>query len=103
MGDIEVVIKIPEETYQKIKEVNMILGRGRSSKRLDCILFDTVNTGTLLPEGHGRLKDIDKIETLLDLDKADNKIAKALKNIMESVPTIIEANKEKLKEEENVN
>lgn len=48
MADIEVVIKIPEETYQKIKEVNMILGKGRSSNRIDSILFDAVSTGILI-------------------------------------------------------
>ncbi len=47
-----------------------------------------------LPKGHGRLKDIDKIEQLLDLDKPNNMIAKSLKNLIDSVPTIIDAESE---------
>ena len=66
MADVELVIKIPEETYQKIKEVNMILGRGRSSNRIDSILFDAVSTGTPLPKNHGDLKDMDDIYKALE-------------------------------------
>ena len=55
------------------------------------ILIRAIGHGTPLPTGHGRLKDIDEVERRLDLDKPDNVIAKALKNIIESVPTIVEA------------
>lgn len=55
MADIELVIKIPEEMYQKIKETNMIIGGRRSGKRFDYILFNAVNNGIPLSKGHGRL------------------------------------------------
>ena len=50
MAYIEVVIKIPEEVYNIIKESRepMIL-----AERL-------IKKGIPLPQGHGRLKDIDK-------------------------------------------
>lgn len=57
----------------------------------DDILIRAIGHGTPLPKGHGRLKDIDEVERRLDLDEPDNIIAKALKNIIESVPTIVEA------------
>ena len=52
MAEIEIVIKIPEETYQKIKETNMVISGRRNGIRLDYILFSAVNTGTPLPKGH---------------------------------------------------
>ena len=73
---IELVIKIPEDEYQNI----LLTGKAN---------FCTVNaiqSGTILPKGHGRLKDVDA----------------GLKNCMyayeieywdEEVPTIIEADK----------
>lgn len=33
MADIELVIKIPEETYQKIKETSMVISGRRKGKR----------------------------------------------------------------------
>ena len=35
-------------------------------------ITQTIKNGTPLPKGHGRLKDIDKVEQLLDLDNPDN-------------------------------
>ena len=76
---MEIVIKIPDEDYEYLKRHNK---NG---------LYNAILNGTPLPKGHGRLKDIDKVERLLDLEKPDNAIAKALKNIIESVPIIVEA------------
>lgn len=89
---MQVIIDIPEEEYELCK----------SQYDTECldVLMIAVKYGTPLPKGHGKLKDVDKIEALLDLDKADNEIAKALKNIIDSVPTIIEADKEADKSEE---
>ena len=92
MEDIELVIKIPEGVYQHYKKVWQ---KRRGSIPESCIAW-----GTPLPKGHGRLKDVDEIERLLDLDKPDNAIAKVLKNIIESVPTIIEADKRKSEDKE---
>lgn len=55
MADIELVIKIPEEIIENIK----------NSGCLSVIYNDEVAkaiiSGILLPKGHGRLKDVDKI------------------------------------------
>lgn len=51
MTDIELVIKIDEEIYQKIKETNMFISGRRSGRRFDYILFNAVYTGIPLPKG----------------------------------------------------
>lgn len=58
MEDIELVIKIPEEMYQKIKETSMIISGRRSGKIFGSILFNAILTGTPLPKNHGVLKDV---------------------------------------------
>lgn len=90
---MQIVIDIPEWKYKSICE------GVEASKRcgvvgIDPDIHEAIYNGTPLPKGHGRLKDIDKVERLLDLEKPDNIIAKALKTIIECVPTIIEPNKE---------
>ena len=87
---MKVLIDIPDWKYKSICE-----GVEASKKcgvvGIDPDIHEAIYNGTPLPKGHGRLKDIDEVERILDLDKPDNIIAKALKNIIESVPTIIEA------------
>lgn len=63
MADIELIIKIPEEMHQKIKETSRFISGRRSGKRFDYILFNAVNNGTPLPKGHGRLIDAEKLES----------------------------------------
>lgn len=87
---MKVLINIPDWKYKSICE------GVEASKRCgvvgpDPVVHEAIYNGTILPKGHGRLKDIDEVERRLDLDKPDNVIAKALKNIIESVPTIVEA------------
>ena len=77
---VELLIKIPKKDYDKMCRGELV----------DTILV-AIKEGIPLPKGHGRLKDIDKIEELLDLDQPNNVIAKNIKNIVDSVPTIIEA------------
>ena len=58
MADIELVIKIPEDTVNKIKD-NIMFAAIPSE-----ILWDVTSAivnSTPLPKGHGRLKDVDKI------------------------------------------
>lgn len=52
MADMELIIKIPEEMYQKIKQTSRFISGRRSGKRFDYILFNAVNNGTPLPKGH---------------------------------------------------
>ena len=75
MADIELVIKIPQETYEFLKKYGTDGG----------IIEKAVVNGTPLPKGHGRLIDADELKrigryahTNLDIDNA---------------PTIIEADK----------
>ena len=80
---VEVIIKIPKKDYNKMCRGELV----------DTILV-AIKEGTPLPKNHGRLKDIDKIENLLDLDKPNNVVAENIKKIIDTVPTLIEADKE---------
>lgn len=59
---MKLIIDIPEEMYQKIKETNMVISGRRSGRTFDYILFNAVNIGTPLPKGHGRLGDLDALQ-----------------------------------------
>lgn len=52
MADIELVIKIPEEDFERCKN--------RFQRRIE-IMGDAIANGTPLPKGHGRIMDVDKI------------------------------------------
>lgn len=64
MTDINLVIKIPEEMYQAIKESSMYISGRRNGKTIDHTLFNAVKKGTPLPEHYGKLIDVDQINTL---------------------------------------
>ena len=59
MANIELVIKIPEELYNRFSheysEENLI------SKYTNDAILEAFCNGIPLPKGHGRLKDFDKI------------------------------------------
>lgn len=51
----EIVIKIPNSLYANLKKIK---GDSIAGKRIvDCVI-----NGTVLPKGHGKLKDFDRIE-----------------------------------------
>ena len=96
MADIELVIKIPEEMHEQIKDGYVPLGISKYLKN-----------GTPLPKGHGRLIDADVFEKRLmnarsyyigeKVDDFDLQFAAGLKSAAERLvdaPTIIEADKE---------
>jgi hypothetical protein len=103
MADIELVIKIPEEMWKRVKEGYVPLGISKN-----------LRNGTPLPKGHGRLGDLDKIwSKLKELEeyyqaeflKKSNMIHESAMNgrlygftgakyIVQDAPTIIEADKE---------
>lgn len=56
MADIELVIKIPEKVYKSILDINA-LGCGVSD------IKNIIRNCTPLPKGHGRLGDLDALET----------------------------------------
>ena len=49
---MKIVIEIPEEKYQWIKE-----HRGRTDYQTTEMLYKRIRNGVPLPKGHGRLKD----------------------------------------------
>ena len=90
----EIVIKIPEEKYQWIKE-----HRGRTDYQVTEMLYNRVRKGTPLPKGHGKLIDACMLETTITNDfygKLTEAGAKLFVDFMcyvDDTPTIIEADK----------
>lgn len=81
METVEVVIRIPK----KCKE---FLDNGGKVDWLDAnAIIDAVANGTILPKGHGALKDVDEIEQIW---KKGNDVWSAIL----FAPTVIEADKE---------
>jgi len=69
METVELVIKIPKELYEDIKEHGLC---GYSYDRE--IVSEAISNGTALPKGHGRLIDVDKfIDALFAYGQADDK------------------------------
>ena len=103
MADIELVIKIPEEMWERVKEGYVPLGINKY-----------LRSGIPLPKGHGRVGDLDKIwSKLKELEeyyqaeflKKSNMIHESAMNgrlygftnakyIVQDAPTIVEADKE---------
>ena len=89
---MQIVIEIPEDEYQNI------LLTGKASFRA----VNAIEAGTPLPKGHGRLVDISQIDK--DRIDRDNPIIYLTVNgeyieaisldYLESLPTVIEADKE---------
>ena len=91
MADIELVMKIPEEVYNKLPEAEL------GSNIIEDVL-EAVENGTVLPKGHGELIDRDKIEYLKAIHDAKYghiSWIDAIEKIKHSAPTIIEADKER--------
>lgn len=67
MADIELVIKIPEEDYNRIKNIPDAFD-SRISR-----VYKAIKNGTALPKGHGRLADLDTalkcVEETADCDE----------------------------------
>jgi hypothetical protein len=78
MTDIELVIKIPEEMWERIKDGYVPLGISKYLKK-----------GTPLPKGHGRLIDADALIDTLGCSDRDIYVKACIE---EDAPTIIEAN-----------
>lgn len=81
MADIELVIKIPEETYEYWK-----------NHSYEYVLAEAIKNGTPLPKGHGRLIDASNLMTVTDYDGENEKTYITYDEI-ENAPTTIEADK----------
>ena len=101
MSDIDLVIRIPEEVYKAYKRDSALCTLNADQKSIaKSYLINGLINGTVLPKGHGRLKDTDAIcKDIISalgirdenyLLEAEEAIYKRIKN----APTIIEADKE---------
>ena len=93
MADIELVIRLPEEVYKSIQD-NDYCGISNAD------MYNEVKNGTPLPKGHGRLIDyswvVDNVIKKLGIKNKRYLLEaeKALMSIIETAPTIIEAESE---------
>ena len=78
MGDIELVIKISKEDYERLKEYKKAPFCSLTSRA-----YEAIANGTPLPKGHGRLIDESKI-TSCEWDVF-------LQTMITNAPAIIEA------------
>ena len=88
---MQVVIEIPEEDYNFIKEVD------ESNYFVTINLYTAVYEGIILPKGHGRLVDADALlEKQYRIDDGATLSTRDVVNVedVEDAPTIIEADKE---------
>lgn len=101
MSDVELVIKIPEESYEFAKECKA-KGSSKHNWNLahDHIVLMVAN-GTPLPKEHGVLKDADKIKAsmfayMMDKDKSHEakSVMSVAKSMVDLEKTIIEADME---------
>ena len=84
---MQIVIDIPEETYNQIMEFGLENMRGK-------ICYKAIKNGTVLPE-HGRLGDLDELYKKVqneDYDTEDEKSMKALfRYLIRQTNTILKA------------
>ena len=84
---MKIVIDIPYEDYIRIKETGVI-GKVDVFKR-------AIRNGTVLPKGHGNLKDMGNLKYVFDLTKEDTIYSgKDIERAIKSMKTIIEADRE---------
>lgn len=92
MSDVELVIKIPEEIYKWVNDVNKFFDDYGISD-----FIDLVEKGTPLPKGHGPLKDSNEIIKAIEYEhnRNDRPFRMSQKYVIEhNVPTIVEADTE---------
>ena len=99
MANIELVVKIDEEIYKRLKS----LSRGDYFEHDICgDSMRRIANGALLPKGHGKLKDINKIYDRIDaLNHSEQYKGKytGVLAILTMADTIIEADNDKEREE----
>lgn len=99
MSDIELVIKIPKETVKEIKDNAMFAKDIANNIKWD--VTSAIVNSTPLPKRHGRIVCEDAvIEWLKDKDiiKMSYQENNAREDMLKSVPTIIQADKEEREE-----
>lgn len=91
MKTVEVVIRLPKDLYKGIECRN-----GELETEYVCDeLMKAIDNGTVLPKGHGRLIDTDKLGlTDFEIVMCDGDYKKGLKMLCEKIenaPTILDA------------
>lgn len=84
---MQIVIDIPDAQYEIILRSDETWAASCASKE---VMMYAIKTGTPLPKGHGRLKDVDAIIDTLGCSDGDIYVKACIE---EDAPTIIEADK----------
>lgn len=95
---IQLLIEIDDKTYRTIKDGLFLIKGGRGSGRImEYNALKSIYDGKPLPKGHGRLIDGDSLKKCFHYGEAntnnENDMIMAVRRIIESVPTVIEADK----------
>ena len=83
MADIELVIKIPKEVWNKAKEYGHLDICGVE-------LSERVMNGIPLPKEHGKLIDVSELLSVTDIDIRGSEVTYVLYDDIENAPTIVE-------------
>ena len=95
MADIELVIKIPEETYKDIQSRDWKNGGRWYSEE-----WNAIHNGIALPKGHGRLIDADELKRIIQGNDVLNMTGFNVRICdINATPTIIEADNTERSEE----
>lgn len=86
METVEVVIRIPKEQYNNILNKGQVIALSGYEKM--------IGKGTVLPKGHDRLIEGDKLIEKIKPLISNKAIIEAIDTIITFSPTIIEADKE---------
>lgn len=101
MKDVELIIKIPEKIYKHIMSTQSYILGFKSGESFFTDILKAIRTGTPLPKGHGEIVDVDAVIEWLkhkDIIKMSYQENNAREDMLKSVPTIIEADKEESEE-----
>lgn len=79
---MQIVINIPEETY-----IHLCNG---GSIGASLLIEYAIANGTVLPKGHGRIGDLDRLYNVFEKNVVS---ADAFKELFDNAPTIIEADR----------
>lgn len=87
---MQIVINIPKEKYDMVRNKTYC-------GIYDAVIYKAIAKGTPLPKGHGRLKDIDDLDTTtIETEEynGDEALEVVLREDIDDAPTIIPADTE---------
>lgn len=86
---MQIVIDIPEEDYERLKEYKKAPFCSLTSRT-----YEAIANGVPLPKGHGRLIDADRLKPMHSINRANFNTVVGIQKWVDDAPTIIEADKE---------